>query len=157
MSNPITSHLYVDADACPVKPEVVKVAKRYGLAVTFVSNMWMRLPDEWGAKLVVVEGDFDAADNWIVEYVAKDDIVVSGDIPLVHRVLQKGAHALSHSGREYTVENIGEIISKRDLLAVLRGGGEITGGPAPFQKEDRSRFLQALDQIIQNIKNRLAR
>ncbi len=144
--------IYVDADACPVKREVVKVAKRYGLAVTFISNSWMRIPEDGAAKLVVVEGQFDAADDWIVERVTKDDIVVTADIPLVHRCIQKGAQALSPSGRPFSEQNIGEIISTRDLLSVLRGSGEITGGPPPFQKEDRSRFLQTLDQIIQNIK-----
>lgn len=144
--------IYVDADACPVKPEVMKVAMRYALAVTFVSNSWMRIPEEGGAKLVVVEGQFDAADDWIVERIRKDDIVVSSDIPLVHRCIQKGARALNAYGRAFTEENIGEIISKRDLMTVLRGSGEISGGPAPFQKEDRSRFLQTLDQTVQNIK-----
>lgn len=144
--------IYVDADACPVKPEAAKVAKRYALELTYVTNAHMRIPEEGAGKLVVVEGQFDAADDWIVEHVEKDDIVVSGDIPLIHRSIQKGARVLNHSGRVFTAENIGEIISTRDLLTLLRGSGEVTGGPAPFQKEDRSRFLQTLDQIIQNIK-----
>ena len=145
--------IYVDSDACPVKPEVVRVAKRYGVAVTFVSNSWMRLPEEWGAKLVVVEGQFDAADDWIVEHVAQDDIVVTGDIPLAHRCIKAGARVISPQGRRFTDENIGNILATRDLLHVLRGAGEISGGPAPFRQEDRSLFLQGLDQIIQDIKN----
>ena len=144
--------IYVDSDACPVKPEVIRVAKRYGLAVTFVSNSWMRLPEEWGAKLMVVEGQFDAADDWIVEHVVKNDIVVTADIPLVHRSMKAGARVIGPQGKLYTDENIGNILASRDLMHVLRGGGDNLGGPAPFQKEDRSNFLQALDQIIQDIK-----
>ena len=145
--------IYVDSDACPVKPEVVRVAQRYGLEVTFVSNSWMRLPEEWKAKLVVVEGQFDAADDWIVEHIVKNDIVVTGDIPLAHRSIKAGARVIGPQGRLFTEENIGNTLATRDLLHVLRGAGEITGGPAPFGKEDRSRFLQGLDQIIQDIKN----
>jgi len=146
------TEIYVDCDACPVKPEVVRVAKRYALGVTFVSNSWMRLPEEWGARLVVVEGQFDAADDWIVGHVAKDDVVVTGDIPLAHRCLKAGARVIGPQGRLFDEENIGNVLATRDLLHVLRGAGQITGGPAPFQKEDRSRFLQGLDQIIQDIK-----
>lgn len=150
----VVTNIYVDSDACPVKPEVVRVAKRYEFQVTFVSNSWMRLPEEWGAKLVVVEGDFDAADDWIVEHIVKDDIVVTGDIPLAHRCIKAGARVIGPQGRIFTEENIGNLLATRDLLHVLRGAGEISGGPAPFQKEDRSRFLQALDQVIQEIKKR---
>ena len=146
-------HIYVDADACPVKQEALKVAKRYGLPLTFISNSPMFIPNQESAEHVVVEGQFDAADDWIVERVTKDDIVVTGDIPLVHRCIQKGARVLGPTGKPFTEQNIGEIISTRDLMTVLRGSGDVTGGPAPFQKEDRSRFLQTLDQIIQNIKN----
>lgn len=149
----MTTKIYVDSDACPVKTEVMRVAKRYGLAVTFVSNSWMRLPEGWDATMKVVEGAFDAADNWIVEQVVKDDIVVTGDIPLVHRCIQKDARVIGHDGRLFDKENIGSILATRDLMHVLRGAGEMTGGPAPFQPEDRSRFLQRLDQIIQDIKN----
>jgi hypothetical protein len=135
-----------------VKPEVMRVAKRYSLAVTFVSNAWMRLPDDWGAKMVVVEGQFDAADDWIVEHVAPNDVVVTADIPLAHRCIKAGARVIGPKGQLYTDLNIGNVLATRDLLHVLRGGGDNMGGPAPFQKEDRSRFLQELDQIIQDIK-----
>ena len=145
--------IYVDSDACPVKPETVRVAKRYGLNVTFVSNSWMRLPEEWGAKMVVVEGQFDAADDWIVQRVTKDDIVVTADIPLAHRCIKAGARVIGTHGRLFTEENIGNALATRDLLHVLRGSGEVSGGPAPFNNEDRSKFLQGLDRIIQNIKN----
>ena len=144
--------IFVDSDACPVKPEVVRVAKRYKLSVTFVSNSWMRLPEEWGAKLEVVEGQFDAADDWIVEHIVKDDIVVTSDIPLAHRSIKAGARVIGHDGRLFSEENIGNILATRDLLHVLRGAGEVTGGPATFRNEDRSRFLQGLDQIVQDIR-----
>jgi uncharacterized protein YaiI (UPF0178 family) len=146
-------HLYVDADACPVKQEAIKVAKRYDLSLTFVTNTWMRLPEEGKVMLRVVEGSFDAADDWIVEQAGKDDIVVTADLPLVHRCIQKGARVLNHYGRPFSADSIGEILSTRDLLTVLRGSGAVTGGPPPFQKEDRSRFLQNLDTIIQNVKH----
>lgn len=145
-------HIYVDSDACPVKPEVMKVAKRCGLKVTFVSNSWMRLPEEWDAELVVVEGQFDAADDWIVERVVKNDIVITADIPLAHRCIKAGTRVVGPDGRLLTEENIGPILATRDLMHVLRGAGEISGGPAPFGKEQRSRFLQSLDTVIQEIK-----
>ena len=145
--------IYVDADACPVKPEVARVAKRYGLGVTFVSNTWMRIPEDWHAKMVVVDGQFDAADDWIVAQITKGDIVVTGDIPLAHRCIRSGARVIGPEGRLFTEENIGNILATRDLMHVLRDGQQLPGGPAPFQKEDRSRFLQGLDQIIQDIKN----
>lgn len=148
------TRIYVDADACPVKPEVARVAKRYGIPVTYVSNSWMRLPEEWGAHLEVVEGQFDAADDWIVERLVPDDVVVTADVPLVHRSMKAGARVIGPQGRLYTEENIGDILATRDLLHVLRGAGEITGGPAPFQKEDRSRFLQTLDNVLQDIRRR---
>lgn len=146
------TRIYVDSDACPVKAEVIRVAKRYGLSVTFVSNFWMRLPEEWDAKLIVVGGQFDAADDWIVEHVVKNDVVVAGDIPLAHRCIKAGSRVIGPDGRLFDEENIGSILAMRDLLHVLRGAGEITGGPAPFQNKDRSKFLQALDQVIQDIK-----
>ena len=144
--------IYVDADACPVKQEVCRVAKRYRLNVTFVSNSLMRIPDQELAKLVVVEGQFDAADNWIVEHVSKDDIVVTTDTPLAYRCVKKGAQVLGPTGRVLSDANIGQVLATRDLLTELREAGTIMGGPPPFQKRDRSRFLQSLDQIVQNIK-----
>ena len=144
--------VYVDSDACPVKAEVVRVAQRYKAAVIFVSNSWMRLPEEWGATLQVVDGQFDAADNWIVERVVKDDVVVTADIPLAHRCIQSGARVIGPQGKVLTGENIGNILATRDLLHVLRGAGEVTGGPAPFGAADRSRFLQGLDRILQSIR-----
>ena len=143
-------NIYVDADACPVKQEVCKVAKRYGLKVKFVSNTWMRVPDQ--EALVVVDGQFDAADDWIVEQISKDDIVVTADIPLADRCTKKDAHVLGTTGRPFTDANIGQALGTRDLMSELREAGTVTGGPPPFQKQDRSRFLQGLDQMIQTIK-----
>ena len=144
-------NIYVDADACPVKQEVCKVAKRYGLKVIFVSNSRMRIPDPGISKLVVVDGGFDAADDWIVGHVLTNDIVVTADIPLAHRCIGKGARVIGPTGRPFTEENIGSAIAMRELMADLREAGTITGGPPPFQKKDRSRFLHRLDQMIQKI------
>ena len=147
-------HIYVDADACPVKQEVYRVAKRYQLDVTLVANAWMRTPDDESIRLEVVEDSFDAADDWIVDHVETNDIVVTADIPLASRCMQNGARAIGSTGRPFTEDNIGEAVATRDLLAVLRGGGEITGGPPPLTKRDRSRFLQTLDEVIQSIRRK---
>ncbi|MCK5785142.1 MAG: YaiI/YqxD family protein [Candidatus Sabulitectum sp.] len=140
--------IYVDADACPVKQEVFRVAKRYGLNVTLVSNSWMRVPASSWLELVVVDKGADVADDWIVEHADVDDIVISGDIPLASRCLKKGAMVLGNTGRPFTQDNIGDVLSLRNLLADLREQGMITSGPKPFAKKDRSRFLQALDEMI---------
>lgn len=145
-------HVFVDADACPVKPEVYRVARRYQLDVTLVANSWMRIPDEPWIELVVVENDFDAADNWIVEHVEPDDIVITADIPLASRCLKKGARVIGTTGKPFTENNIGLSVATRDLLSDLRGAGEATGGPPPLEKRDRSRFLQQLDEVIQSIR-----
>lgn len=144
--------ILVDADGCPVKEEVYRVAKRHGLTVTLVSNSEMRIPDQEWVELVVVDKRFDAADNWIVEHVARDDIVISGDIPLASRCLEKGARVLGLKGRVFTEDSIGETLATRNLLAGLREQGIMTGGPAPFAKKDRSRFLHGLDEIIQAVR-----
>jgi uncharacterized protein YaiI (UPF0178 family) len=145
-------NVYVDADACPVKPEVCKVARRCGLTVTFVSNTRMRIPDPGIATLVVVDGGFDAADDWIAGQVGADDIVVTADILLAHRCVGKGAGVIGPTGRPFTEENIGQAMAVRELMSDLRDTGTFTGGPPPFQKKDRSRFLHRLDEMIQAIK-----
>ena len=145
--------IYVDSDACPVKAEAARVAERHKLAVIFVSNSWMLIPKEWNAKLVVVDDQFDAADNWIVEHVVKDDVVVTADIPLADRAIKAGGRVIEPQGRILSKVNIGHILASRDLMHTLRGAGEISGGPAPFQQKDRSRFLQNLEQIIQDTTN----
>ncbi|GAG17483.1 unnamed protein product [marine sediment metagenome] len=136
-----------------MKQEVYRVAKRYGLKVTLVANSQMQIPSEGWLKLVVVSDQFDAADDWIVEYITKDDIVISGDIPLASRCLKKGARVLGPNGCVFTDDSIGDALATRDLMSHLRDIGIMTGGPAPFEKRDRSRFLQSLDGIIQAIHN----
>ena len=143
--------IYVDADACPVKQEVCKVARRYGLAVTFVSNSRMGIPDPGISTLVVVDGGFDAADDWIVGQVSTDDIVVTADIPLAHRCLARHARVIGPTGRPFTEANIGQAMAMRGLMSDLRDLGTISGGPPPFQKKDRSRLLHQLDQMVQAI------
>jgi len=145
-------HIYIDADACPVKQEVYRVALRYGLNVTLVANSWMRVPNEDWISLKMVEEGFDAADDWIVEQVQSDDIVVTADIPLASRCLKKGASAIGNTGKPFTEDNIGQVLATRDLLSELRSTGEITSGPKPLMKRDRSRFLQQLDEVIQSIR-----
>ena len=147
-------HIYVDADACPVKQEVYRVAKRCSLDVTLVANSWMRVPDERWLELEVVGEGFDAADDWIVEHVQPDDIVVTADIPLASRCIREGAHVIGTTGKPFTENNIGSALATRDLLSELRGAGEITGGPPPLEKRDRSRFLQTLDEVIQSIRRK---
>jgi hypothetical protein len=142
----------VDADACPVKEEVYRVAERCGLRVVLVANARMRTPKEDWIELVVVEGQFDGADDYIVDHLKKDDIVITGDIPLAARCLGAGARVLRPTGRPFTETNIGDALASRDLLAQLREAGSLGGGPPPFQKKDRSLFLQRLDQIIQSIR-----
>ncbi len=145
-------HIYVDADACPVKQEVYRVAERCGLKVTLVANSWMRIPDRPFVTLEVVGADSDAADDWIVENVERNDIVITADIPLADRCLKKGARAIGTTGKLFTEDTIGQVVATRDLMEELRGAGEITGGPPPITKRDRSHFLQKLDQVIQAIR-----
>jgi uncharacterized protein YaiI (UPF0178 family) len=145
-------HIYVDADACPVKQEIYRVAKRYDLDVTLVANSQMRIPDEARISLEIVGGGFNEADNWIVERLQPNDVVITADIPLASRCLKEGAVAIGPSGKLFTEDNIGLAVATRDLLADLRGAGEITGGPAPLENRDRSRFLQQLDQTVQFIR-----
>lgn len=144
--------LFVDADACPVKQEIYKVADRYALQVILVANRWMRTPVHSRIRLEVVTDGFDAADNWIVDHVAPQDIVVTADIVLAGRCLEKGALVLGSDGKPFTEANIGDAIAMRDLLADLRGPGEQMGGPAPMTQKVRSRFLQKLDEMIQQIR-----
>ena len=147
-------NIYVDADACPVKEEVYRVAERYDLDVTVVANSPMRVPYEKRIRLKVVGDGFDAADDWIAENVECDDIVITADIPLAARCLEKGATVIGSGGRPFTEDNIGDAMATREILAELRETGEITGGPAPFAKKDRSRFLQRLDESVHSIRRK---
>jgi len=146
--------IFVDADGCPVKQEVYRVAGRHGLRVTLVSNSRMRVPEDDWIRLEVVSGGFDAADDWIVEHAGADDIVVTADIPLADRCLKKGVRALTPKGKIFTEDSIGEVMASRELLSYLRDMGTITGGPAPFSPKDRSAFLHALDQLVKVVVRR---
>lgn len=141
--------LFVDADACPVKDEVYRVARRYRLPVRVVANSRMRVPVDPLFQMVVVTGHFDAADDWIVEHIQPGDIAVTADIPLAARCLAKGARVLDAKGRVFTEESIGDVLANRELMAYLRDMGDMGGGPAPYAPRDRSRFLQYLDDLIQ--------
>jgi uncharacterized protein YaiI (UPF0178 family) len=147
-------HIFIDADACPVKQEVYRVATRYNLDVTLVANSWMRVPDGQNVSLKVVEAGPDEADNWIVKHVQSNDIVITADILLASRCLKKGASVIGTTGKPFTENNIGDSVATRDLLSELRDAGEITGGPPPMRKNDRSRFLQRLDEVVQAIRRR---
>ena len=140
-------HIYVDADACPVKAEVVKVAERHGLPVVFVANAWLSIARGPRIRMQVVPGSFDAADDWIAEQVVRDDVVISADIPLASRCLKQGARVLGPSGRAFTADNIGNALATRELMADLRAYGA-GGGPPPFGPKDRSRFLEALETVV---------
>ena len=146
--------IYLDADACPVKEETYRVAKRYDLKVFLVSNSWMRSPSEGRVELVVVDDGFDAADDWMVEHATEGDIVVTADIPLAARCLAKGARVLDAKGKEFKNDSIGSALASRELLSMLRDMGEMTGGPAPLEKKDRSRYLGRLDEIVQALRRR---
>jgi uncharacterized protein YaiI (UPF0178 family) len=141
-------HIYVDADACPVKNEIYRVAERYELPVTLVSASPMRIPSAPRLSLEVVDQGFDAADDWIVAHAGPGDIVITADILLAGRCLERGAYALGPTGRPFTQSNIGDAVATRNLLSELRGAGLDSSGPPPFDARDRSRFLQALDQAV---------
>ncbi|MCG8460070.1 MAG: YaiI/YqxD family protein [Holophagales bacterium] len=143
--------IYVDADACPVKGEIVRVAERHGLEVVLVANSWMRTPGGSTVSLQVVGKGLDSADDWIADRVQEHDIVVTADILLAARCLGAGASVLGTTGKLFTEDNIGDAVASRELLAELREYGEKVGGPAAMKKGDRSRFLHQLDEIIRSI------
>ena len=141
--------ILVDADACPVKDEVYKVAWRRGVAVKVVSNMRLRVPGHPLVERVVVADTFDAADDWIAATAGPKDVVVTGDILLADRCLKAGATVIGHNGKPFTAAGIGAAIATRAIMADLRVAADgLTGGPPPFAKADRSRFLQALDEAL---------
>ena len=147
-------NIFVDADACPVKDEIYRVAERYDLDVVVVANSRMRVPYEKRIRLKVVGEGFDAADDWIADNVEGDDIVITADIPLAARCLEKGATVIGSGGKPFTEDNIGDAMAGRELLSELRETGEISGGPPPFAKKDRSRFLQRLDESVHAIRRK---
>jgi uncharacterized protein YaiI (UPF0178 family) len=140
--------ILVDADACPVKDEVYKVAWRREVPVKVVSNAHLRVPSHPLVERVVVSDKFNAADDWIVEAADAKALVITGDILLADRCLKKGATVIGHNGKPFTNASIGGAIATRAIMTDLRAGGDVVGGPAPFAKADRSRFLQALDEAL---------
>lgn len=140
--------ILVDADACPVKDEVYRVAERHGARVAIVSNSHMRVPPVPWVERVVVSDGFDAADDWIAEAADRGCIVVTADILLADRCLKAGATVIAPNGKPFTGASIGGAIATRAIMADLRAGGEQLGGPPPFAKADRSRFLQSLDTAL---------
>jgi len=153
MTDLAAPRIFVDADACPVKDEVFRVATRCSLKVLVVSNSPLRLPRNPLVEAVVVaKGQFDGADDWIVAQITDRDIAVTADIPLAARCLEKGARALDPKGRIYSPDSIGDALASRELMAHLRAMGEMGGGPPPFTARDRSTFLQRLDDLIQALK-----
>jgi uncharacterized protein YaiI (UPF0178 family) len=140
--------ILVDADACPVKEEIYKVAFRRRIQVQVVSNMRLRVPEHALIERVLVSDAFDAADDWIAEAATPRAVVVTADILLADRCLKAGAAVLAPTGRPFTASSIGSAIATRAIMADLRAGGDVIGGPSPFSKADRSRFLQALDEVL---------
>ena len=150
--------IFVDADACPVKDEVYKVAWRHAVPVSVVSNSAFRVPEHPLIERIVVSDGFDAADDWIAERADAAAVVITGDILLADRCLKAGATVIAHNGRPFTPASIGGAIATRAIMADLRVGADgITGGPAPFAKADRSRFLQALDEALVRLGRTLSR
>lgn len=146
------SKIYIDADGCPVKDEVYKVAERYQLPVVVVANKPLRVPLSPLIEMKVVSGDFDAADDWIATQTQAGDIVITADILLADRCVKKAVRVIGPKGEEFTEDNIGSAVATRELLQNLRHMGEMRGGPAPMDKKARSKFLGTLDQVIQSIK-----
>ena len=144
--------IYVDADACPVKDETVRVAERHGLTVHMVSNSGMRVAGSPLVRPVLVPDGLDAADDWIAERAGPDDVVVTADIPLAARCLKAGASVIGPTGKPFTADNIGTALAMRDLMGHLRDTGEVRGNNPSFTPRDRSRFLQALEAAVQAIK-----
>jgi uncharacterized protein YaiI (UPF0178 family) len=143
-----TLHILVDADACPVKDEIYKVAWRRDVPVTIVANSFIRIPDHRLITRSIVSDGFDAADDWIAERAGPKTVVITADILLADRCLKAGATVLSPAGKPFTTSSIGAAIATRAIMADLRAGGDQIGGPAPFAKQDRSRFLSALDEAL---------
>lgn len=144
--------IYIDADACPVKDEAAKVAARHNLIIHYVSNSHMRLPEGANVNRMVVMAGADVADDWIVEQVIPNDIVVTADIPLAARAHKKGARVISNSGKTFTEDSIHMALAMRNLMTDLRETTEMRGSNAAFTPRDRSQFLQAMETAIQLVK-----
>jgi uncharacterized protein YaiI (UPF0178 family) len=145
------TRIYVDADACPVKDEIYRVAIRHGTPVSVVAGNFIRIPQDPLIERVAAGAGMDAADNWIAERAGSGDIVITADIPLADRCVKRGAEVIAPNGKPFTEESIGMALAVRNLMTDLRSSGEITGGPRGFTPRDRSTFLSALDQAIRRI------
>lgn len=154
LSNAI--RIYVDADACPVKDEIYRVAVRHGLPVSVVAGQFIRVPQDPLIERIAAGSAMDAADDWIAERAGPCDIVITADIPLASRCVKSGAEVIAPNGKPFTEQSIGMTLAVRNLMADLRSSGEITGGPKSFAARDRSAFLSALDQAIRRIQRRQA-
>jgi uncharacterized protein YaiI (UPF0178 family) len=150
--SPSSITLYVDADACPVKQEIYRVAERHGLKVYVVSNAPIAVPRDPLVERIVVAAGMDAADNWIAERAAHGAIVITADVPLAARAVRAGAIAIAPNGKPFSDSSIGMALATRNLMDQLRSEGAITGGPKPFSQKDRSAFLQSLDREIVRLK-----
>jgi uncharacterized protein len=153
---PQAIRVFVDADACPVKPEIYRVAERYGLMVYVVANAFMAVPRSDMIERVIVPEGPDIADNWIAERAGDSDIVITADIPLAGRCVKKGATVVGPTGKPFTDDSMGMALATRDLLTDLRSAGATTRGPAPLSRQDISRFLSALDLAVTRLKRKLA-
>lgn len=142
-------NIYIDADACPVKDETIRVAARHGLKTHLVSDGGIRPSRNPLVELVIVDRGPDAADDWVAEHIQQADICVTNDIPLAARCLERGALAIKPNGEPFTENAIGMALANRELMQSLRESGEITGGPRPFSKSDRSKFLNRLETTVQ--------
>ncbi len=148
----MTVRILVDADACPVKEEIYRVAFRHEVSVVIVANSYFRVPDHPLISKQIVSDGFDAADDWIAEAASAHSIVITSDILLADRALKAGATVIGNNGKPFNTGSIGGAIATRAIMADLRAGGEAIGGPAPFSKADRSRFLQELDTALVRLK-----
>ena len=153
---PPATRIFVDADACPVKPEIYRVAERYVLHVFVVANSFMNVPRSELIERVIVSEGPDVADDWIVERVTPNDIVITADVPLAGRSVKKGATVIAPTGKPFTEDSIGMALATRDLLTDLRSAGAVTRGPPPLTRQDLSRFLSALDLAVTRLKRKLA-
>jgi len=151
---PAAIRIFVDADACPVKPEIYRVAERYGLKVYVVANAFMAVPRSDRVERVIVAEGPDIADDWIAERAGESDIVITADIPLAARCVKKGASVIGPTGKPFTDDSIGMVLATRDLLTDLRSAGATTRGPPPLSRQDISRFLSALDLAVTRLKRK---
>lgn len=141
--------IFVDADACPVRAEVYRVARRYGLQVAMVANQWIQVPLDRDIRWVEVGGKFDAADDWIASHIGEQDIAITADIPLAARCLKRGAHVVSPRGQIFSEDSIGDQLASRELRSEMLQMGIAVKPTPPLSQRDRSRFLSSLDQVIQ--------